>query len=107
MRESSDGVAFARWVAAFGLSQGRKSIGVDGQVSIPSQAWNSAFHNVGVERLTGLTVAAAEAGALALSEEQVEHLLQAHRDAMVWVLYVEQTLLAVAAALESAGVTTV
>lgn len=104
MPKSAQGVPFARWVAGFGLVRDGEQMDSEGPVSISDRHWVSAFQYVNSQRLTGLAVAAAEAGELELSDEQTEELLQAHRDAMVWALTVERNLLSVATALETAGV---
>jgi hypothetical protein len=94
-------VAFARWVAGFGLAS-------DGQeaplVTVPEQSWSSVFAYLNAQRLTGLAVATAEAGAVSLTEAQEDKLLQAHRDAMVWALGIERSLLKLGKAFEKSEI---
>jgi hypothetical protein len=100
MSEIAEGVALARWVAGFGLASDGETL----PVSVSDQSWSPAFAYLNAQRLTGLAVAAAEAGALSLTESQEEELLRGHRDAMVWVLGIERSLLSLRATFEASGV---
>ena len=59
---------------------------------------------LGSQRLTGLAVAALEAGALALADADAEQLLERHRAAMTVALQLERRLLEVTPGLEEAGI---
>lgn len=56
------------------------------------------------QRLTGLAVAALHGGWLRLDEEHVIDLLERHRDAMIWALSIERTLLRIDEAFSDAGI---
>lgn len=71
---------------------------------IPPPAWPRLLGGIAQERLSGLAVAAAEQGWLWLDEDQFGQLLETHRDAMLWTLRVERTLLLVSRHLEASGV---
>lgn len=71
---------------------------------VSAQRWPALSHALVRDRLTGLAVAAWEAGELALSEDQAAQLLEHHREAMLHALALEHTLLSVAAALNDAGI---
>jgi hypothetical protein len=73
-------------------------------VEVPAGAWRAFVAKATSGRMTGIAVAAAEAGDLRLTDEQAEELLARHRDAMVWALTIEQRLLGLAEAFERAGV---
>ena len=72
-------------VAGFGLP------GSDGPIAAGD--WDRFLSEVRREQLTGLAVAAAEAGVLEVDERRAADLLGAHRDAMVWALGLERLLL--------------
>lgn len=91
-----------RAVAAFGLGST-----LDGPLTVPDGDWRAVLGTLTFQRLTGLAVAAADAGALELTAGQWAQLLKAHRDAMVHALTLERTLLEVTAALERDGVSAV
>jgi hypothetical protein len=101
MSEALGEVALARWVAGFGLA-GRDA--APGAVSVPARDWSASLAYLTGQRLTGLAVAATEAGALTLTEDQETELLGAQRDAMVWALAVERTLQSLAESFDRAGV---
>lgn len=89
-----------RHVAAFGVDgQDRDA----GHLSVPEQAWRQALGDLARQRLTGLAVAAWQAGWLRLSAQQTEELLEAQCHAMICSLQLERKLLELAAAFEEAG----
>jgi hypothetical protein len=101
MAEVPEHLALARRVAGFALpgsSNGTESL------SVPEELWPSFKSAVKAQRLTGLAVAGAEDGWLRLSEAQEEDLLADHRDAMVWALMIERSLVSLASAFEEAGI---
>jgi hypothetical protein len=73
-------------------------------VAVTDQDWDETLGALVAERLTGLAVAAAEAGALELTADQGKALVGAHRQRMVWALGLETTLLDLAAAFQEAGI---
>jgi hypothetical protein len=100
MTEEQSARTVARRVAAFGLpgSEEREP------VRIAEERWPATLAELDREKLTGLAVAAAEAGALSLNDEQVEDLLERHREAMAWALGLERTLLRLAEAFAERGI---
>jgi hypothetical protein len=89
-----------RRIASFGLS------GRDGgePIRVPDDAWPVVLSVLRGERVTGVAVAAWEAGWLMLTEGQSEELIGRHRDAMLGVLALERRLINLAASFEQAGV---
>jgi Uncharacterised nucleotidyltransferase len=85
-------------VARFGLGEPRDP------VHAPPDDWSGFLASLEVHRLTGLAVAAEEAGALRLTAEQAEDLTGRHREAMTTALTIERELLQVEALLRAAGV---
>ncbi|HXF56068.1 MAG TPA: nucleotidyltransferase family protein [Actinomycetota bacterium] len=86
-------------VATFGLGSD-----LEGLPTPPEGEWRRTLGRLTFQRLTGLAVAAAQAGALQLAPERWVELLRAHREAMAHCLTLERTLLEVTAALEGEGV---
>ena len=91
-----------RLIASWGLAD------ADG-TSAPFQPdtateWSRLLGQIQFERISGLAVEAAGAGAIELSEEQAGELFQAHRDAMTWCLAAEQKLLHVGEAFTAEGI---
>jgi hypothetical protein len=89
------------WVAGFGLSQG--SLDPDG-IDLKGAAWPPILAALQGRRLTGLAVAAADAGMLFLSDEQWAQLLERHRSAMIGAISIERTMIRVVHALETGGI---
>jgi hypothetical protein len=74
-------------------------------VSVAEAAWSPLLSSLTLERLTGLALAAFEAGWLSLPGGQAEQeLREAQLNAMLWSLMLERRLLAVVDVLEEAGV---
>jgi Uncharacterised nucleotidyltransferase len=69
----------------------------------PDVEWDAALASISADRLTGLAVAAHEAGALHVPERAAEDLVARHRAAMVAALGLERTLLELATAFEDRG----
>ncbi|MCI0633998.1 MAG: nucleotidyltransferase family protein [Actinobacteria bacterium] len=94
-----DPLSTARWIAAFGLPGT-----VPGERAVASNAWPATMSWLGSQRLTGLGVAALEAGALTLEDADAERLLDRHRAAMTVALELERRLLEVTPSMEDAGI---
>jgi hypothetical protein len=60
---------------------------------IDEAAWPGLEATLSSEKLTGLALASADAGAIAIPDERAESLLERHRRAMAWCLLVEERLL--------------
>lgn len=73
-------------------------------ITVEDGEWPAFFRHVVDQRLTGLAVAALEAGRLTLGKPESEPLLERHRQAMVQALALERALLGLVAALEGSGV---
>jgi hypothetical protein len=85
-------------IGGFGLSD-------SAQISTPSKdVWLKIAPDLSNRRLTGLGLAAWEAGAWSLDDEQAENLLERHQAAMVHALEIERRLLAAARALDEAQI---
>lgn len=85
------------------------SWGLDGPPAEPfgpsdAREWSDTLAAIRFERINGLAVEAAAAGALDLTDEQVDALLALHRDGMTWCLKAEQKLLRLADAFEAEGI---
>jgi hypothetical protein len=93
-------VALPRRIAGYGLSDR------DGQepIRVPDDAWQVVLAVLRGQGVTGVAVAAWEAGRLQLTEGQGEDLIRRHRDAMLGVLALERRLLTLATAFEQAGI---
>lgn len=87
-----------RWIAASGTGVG------DDVVRVPPGRWPTVRSGLVFHRLTGLGVAAWEAGQLELAPEQAQQLLDDHRSAMLLALALERRLLRLVTAFEGAGV---
>jgi hypothetical protein len=84
-------------IASFGLRDGGRDAT---PISVGTELWQPALGLFRQYRITGFAVAAAEAGLLELSAEQMDDLLEAHRQAMLTPLAVERALLEVASELD-------
>lgn len=85
------------FVTAYGL-------GPPGRVAVPAIRWPSLLEALTRRNLTGLAVAAARTGAMEITSQQEEELFARHRSAMIHVLELERTLLALGQTLRAAGV---
>ena len=93
-----DVTALLRGVAAFGLP------GTDQPIATapPDDAtWQQLLQRVAHQRVPGLLLAAIDAGALPVTDEQRGDALERHQDAMSAVLHLEQRLLELVGALEA------
>lgn len=70
----------------------------------PGRDWRMFAAELVDQRLTGLAVDAVQGGWLPLEDEQVIELLERHRDAMIWALFIERTLMAIDEAFGDAGI---
>lgn len=86
-------------VAAFGLPGDRTDT-----LKVPSGGWAGFLGAILAERLSGLAVAAVEAGRLRVDQIRAEELLAGQRSAMLRALSVEQGMLGVQEALEGARI---
>ncbi len=98
-RPEMDPLTTVRRVAAFGLP-GTES----GEIMPQAGAWPAIVARLSTQRLTGLGVAALEAGALKLGDAEAADLLERHLAAMVVALQIERRLLRLAPRLAAAGV---
>jgi hypothetical protein len=89
-----------RTVAAFGLPGST----VDPPALIEQDEWPLTLAQLEHEKLTGIAVAAAEHGWLALKPEQLEALVARHRDVSAWCLGLERLVLDVADAFDLEGI---
>jgi Uncharacterised nucleotidyltransferase len=89
-----------RHVATFGLPGA--TLAPQAPVA-PDGEWDAVLASISADHLTGLAVAALEAGALQVTEEALEDLLARHRAAMVAALGLERTLLELTTAFEDQG----
>jgi hypothetical protein len=88
-------------IAAFGLENGEPK---GAPLAIGDEMWGAVLNQLKHDRITGFAVAGTEMGRLALSDEQTEEILEAHRQAMLAPLAVERALLEVAAAFASESI---
>lgn len=68
------------------------------------EEWAALLRRIRFERINGLAVEAAAAGALDLTEEQAGQLFKLHRDGMTWCLAAERKLLRLADAFDADGI---
>ncbi len=73
-------------------------------VRVTADRWPLVLSGLDLHRLTGVAMVACESGSVELSDEQVDGLLTHHQAAMVQALTIEQRLLRLAAAFETAGI---
>ena len=90
----------ARIVAGFGLPAGPDPE----PMVVAKNEWQTFVARVWGEKLTGLAIAASHGGALPLSDERAETLLERHRRAMAWCLRVEERLLTLDDRFSDAGI---
>lgn len=76
----------------------------DPERTAPGDLWPQLRSQIRWQRLTGLAVDSVAAGWLELRDEQLDELLTAHREAMVWCLGVERKLLTLADAFDAEGI---
>lgn len=91
--------SFLRRLASFGLP-GTDAAALD----VSEKLWARALAPLEWEKLSGLAVAAMQAAALSLPEQQARALLDWHREAMLHALRLERHLLRLGEAFEEAGV---
>lgn len=70
---------------------------------VDDEGWSSLMSRIRFERINGLAVEAAAAGALDLTDDQAGQLFKLHRDGMTWCLAAERKLLHLADAFDGAG----
>lgn len=91
--------ALAAAVAAFGLP------GPDPlPISVSRAQWPAFLGYVEGQKLVGVAIAAASAGALEVDRRRTQQLRTSHRAAMAWALTVDRTLVELSTAFEAAGV---
>jgi hypothetical protein len=90
----------ARVVAGHGLERRQGP----GRVGVAAGDWQALEWRLWNEKLTGLAVAANEAGVLSPPPERVESFLDRHRSAMAWCLRVEDRLLGLDERFRRAGI---
>jgi hypothetical protein len=86
-------------VAGFGLPGGGEH-----PIEGPREQWPGFLSSLSSQRLTGVALAAAESGSLALDEGQLEDLIAQQGQAMRWALTIERKLLTLAERFTDAGV---
>jgi Uncharacterised nucleotidyltransferase len=89
-----------RFLAGFGARDPE----INASYELPDEAWHAALATASHHRLTGLAVAALEAGHLPLSREASAELFRRHEAAMVHALNIERHLIQLAEAFRTAGV---
>src|SRR5438874_777082 len=92
--------AISKRVAAFGLS----GSDLDVPMTVDEKEWPNALYCWRSDHVTGLAMAAVEAGHVQLTDRQATELLEAHREAMFAPLAVERGLLELAPAFESSNI---
>ena len=100
MPEDARRSGIQRHVAGFGLPGG---VGDQDLRSFNEVEWRVLLGMVARQRLSGLAMAAAEAGQLDLADWQFQGLLELQRDAMIRALELERTLFSLAGTFEGAG----
>jgi Uncharacterised nucleotidyltransferase len=95
-----DVVALEHQIAAFGLPGTRSTIAD----RIADDAWPRLLALLTTQRLTGLAVAAMNAGAVTLSQRQAGELLERQRASMVHALSIERFLLSLADIFDREGI---
>lgn len=99
MYDSQGSVALVQRVASYGLP------GVDPEPwSISTGDWPAFLAGIVGQRITGIAVAAAGDDWLRLGDGPIEQLETRHREAMLWALTLERTLLVVAAHFSNAEI---
>lgn len=89
-----------RQILAFGLPEkGRTD-----RAAIPKEIWPGLVSTLSGQRCTGLAMAGVESGWLQLSSDQMDDLLDRHRQLMLQTLGLERRLLAIAGAFDGAAV---
>lgn len=89
------------WVARFGLPQVSPT---PDTMDVRAAGWPPILAALQGKRLTGLAVAAVEAGQLRISSEQLTQLLERHRAAMIGTISIERTMIRVVEALEARSI---
>jgi Uncharacterised nucleotidyltransferase len=86
-------------LAGFGLP-GREN----DRIEVAWERWRGFLASLASHRLTGIALAAAESGSLAVDDGQLEDLVAHQGEAMLWALAVERKLLALADRFTDAGI---
>jgi hypothetical protein len=93
-------MTLARRIAAVGLPE----VPAPDTVAPSDTMWRSLFGLIQDERITGLAIESVADGWLDLTDEQIEQLFGAHRDAMMWTLLIERKLVGLAGEFERDGI---
>jgi hypothetical protein len=96
-----DGSSVLRFVAGFGLPGGSASCNDE---PLPVQVWSFVMADTRNQRLAGLLMAAVEAGALRVTDDQRAEVEELHLGACGMVLRLERRLVEVAGLLDAAGI---
>jgi hypothetical protein len=99
--EPQDAASVLRFVAGFGLPGGS---GAGNDEPLPDQVWSSVVGDARYQRLAGLLMAAIEAGALRVTDDQRAEAQELHLGACGVVLRLERRLVEVARLLNTAGI---
>jgi hypothetical protein len=91
--------ALSRAIASYGLPPPDRE-----PITVQDDSWRVLALLLSLRRLTGIALAAAEAGWLRVGDAAVEELIQRHREQMLHCLAIERSLLRVASNLDDAGV---
>jgi hypothetical protein len=100
MAETDGTLTAARRVASIGLATGA----TDSVIRVPDRAWPRFLDLLTLEHLTGLATVGVRNGLLLAPQRYADDLMSRHREAMVWVLTLERTMLKVTDVLARAGV---
>ena len=99
--ESQDASSVLRFVAGFGLPGGAAACNDE---PLPDRIWASVLADTRYQRLAGLLMAAVEAGALHVTDDQRAEVEELHLGACGAVLRLERRLVEVALLLDAAGI---
>jgi hypothetical protein len=101
MSKGFDVEGIVRPISAFGLPNGEPSFA---PIAMGQREWEQVLSRLRGHAITGFAVAAAEADYLDLLPEQIDRLLEAHRQAMLAPLAIERSLLELASEFEAEDV---
>ncbi|MGH2677545.1 MAG: nucleotidyltransferase family protein [Actinomycetota bacterium] len=99
MSEALMALPGVRQVATFGLRSDR-----DSPIAIPHDICGRFLDAVSGQQLTGFAVSATEAGGIRLPRQQVDALLERHREQMILALRLERALLVVSEGFQAADI---